>query len=552
MILSCICYRLGVQAGGTDNIYSAFGYMIPMIIVIIWGWMCRIRISQRKAGDCSVWIALFLIILIFLGWIRDHIVNEALSGSIDYAYGRNIIRFLLYGELIIVIGIAALSLELAVLSPAPSTRKAGAVENMISLTTMAIVALIMTNEIHHRVLSKAVGTIGADRMALYSDLELYGYKAGWGYYLAAQWCCACLVGAAGILAVYCLRKGDWNRLWFPGALMLISLIYLFFYAFGVIRDSFRIHDFSVVIAYLTMMVVESCIANRLIASVKGYEPFIRHSLTPMSIHDMEGNCLIRSDTFAGLESYISDYAEGDICILPGGRRMMCRTVRGGRVYWSEDITGAVRLIDELSNTADTLKDRNVTMREEYRSRYRKKTLEEKNRLYSLMQKDCLEYIRELQNLTRMLADTDDREEEKTLLERMTVIGTYVKRRNNLLFVYESGGRIPPGELKLSFLEMLSSLSALGVKGAINYVVPENMLFNHACESFDSFFVIILRYYRNIRSVYLSLGKEADHHRLLVELCFKEGMGPTEDDYASMEDEGEGIYLYSKEIGGAGL
>ena len=56
---------------------------------------------------------------------------------------------------------------------------------------------------------------------------------------------------------------------------------------------------------------------------------------------------------------------------------------------------------------------------------------------------------------------------------------------------------------------------------------------------------------NIRSVYVSLTKEKDYHMLSVELEYKEGMAVVDaGSDMEVEDEGCGIYLYSRKIGGA--
>lgn len=68
-------------------------------------------------------------------------------------------------------------------------------------------------------------------------------------------------------------------------------------------------------------------------------------------------------------------------------------------------------------------------------------LTEENRLYDMMEAQTARQIAMLQERLTELKKTDDPAQAERLLGQIIVIGTYIKRRNNLIFVGVQRGSI---------------------------------------------------------------------------------------------------------------
>ena len=136
-------------------------------------------------------------------------------------------------------------------------------------------------------------------------------------------------------------------------------------------------------------------------------------------------------------------------------------IRGGYVFWQEDISELQDALDRLRLVQDELRDTGDILKEENAQKARKLKLEEQNRLYDLVERESAPQFTRLEALLSALSAAQTQEEAKPLLGRIAVIMTYIKRRSNLIFLAAQKDLIDASELLLCLNESAQARNSAG-------------------------------------------------------------------------------------------
>ena len=134
-------------------------------------------------------------------------------------------------------------------------------------------------------------------------------------------------------------------------------------------------------------------------------------------------------------------------------------IRGGFVFWQEDISELQDALDRLRLVQDELRDTGDILKAENAQKARKLKLEEQTRLYDLVEQESAPQFARLEALLSELSNAQSQEEAKPLLGRIAVIMTYIKRRSNLVFLAAQKDFIDANELLLCLNESAQTLGA---------------------------------------------------------------------------------------------
>lgn len=140
-------------------------------------------------------------------------------------------------------------------------------------------------------------------------------------------------------------------------------------------------------------------------------------------------------------------------------------VQGGYVMWQTDITELVENMERLKENRTELAERNYLEQQNYEAERKTNALREKNRLYDLLQRRLApQIIRMDQLLTRYR--TAPEADRRQLLGQVAVLGAYLKRGANLMFLAQKHRYVPSAELRYALEESISSLELAGVECAM--------------------------------------------------------------------------------------
>lgn len=147
----------------------------------------------------------------------------------------------------------------------------------------------------------------------------------------------------------------------------------------------------------------------------------------------------------------------------------------GHVLWLEDVSDIAALLKELEENKETIAESNNLEQENYRTKLKINTLQEKNRLYDLLHTQTAHQIDLLDSLLAQYSRESDFEKRRSLLGKISVIGAYIKRRGNLMFIGEKSDTTDTAELSLCLEESFANLELMGVECSVD--IPDNNKIN---------------------------------------------------------------------------
>ena len=124
--------------------------------------------------------------------------------------------------------------------------------------------------------------------------------------------------------------------------------------------------------------------------------------------------------------------------------------------------------------------------ENYKTKVKINTVREKNRLYDLLQAQTAHQIELLDQLLTQYEAQPDPEIRCSLLAKAAVVGAYIKRRGNLMFIGEKSDVTDTAELSACLDESFANLELMGVECAIDIPGKNTITIRDAIRVYDFF------------------------------------------------------------------
>lgn len=234
------------------------------------------------------------------------------------------------------------------------------------------------------------------------------YQYGWLFGLVVGWIVICILLAFGIIAHKSRNPRILRRLPLPAIPLVLLGIYAVLYGFHFPLIKQFLGDMTIVHCLMTAASLEGGLRCGLIQSNTGYEELLR--VTSLAVQLVEN-------------------------------------------------------MERLKENRTELAERNYLEQQNYEVERKINALREKNRLYDLLQRQLApQIIRMDQLLTRYRAAPE--EEKRQLLGQVAVLGAYLKRGANLMFLAQQHRYVPSAELRYALEESISSLELAGVECAM--------------------------------------------------------------------------------------
>lgn len=164
---------------------------------------------------------------------------------------------------------------------------------------------------------------------------------------------------------------------------------------------------------------------------------------------------------------------------------------------------------------DDLKEEYDLLCEEYELKNREAHILERDRIYDRIQKDTAGQIKALNSLIDRFELEENENERKKLLGRMVIIGAYLKRRNNLIFLSEKSDMISETELYLAFRELIDNLELYGVTCGLDIKADTPLPSCTITEMFDTFEKILELSLESITAVNVVINRSANACKMTV-------------------------------------
>ena len=144
--------------------------------------------------------------------------------------------------------------------------------------------------------------------------------------------------------------------------------------------------------------------------------------------------------------------------------------------------------------------------------------------------------------------SEDEDERRKLLGKMVVIGAYLKRRNNLIFISERSSMISEKELYLAFLELTDNLELYGVTCGLNIRLNKPVPAVAVMEMLDTFEKMIELSLDNLSAVNISVTLNDGIFTMTVTAESSTDFNVMNGDFvtAVCDDDGEWQIVYRRE------
>ena len=361
---------------------------------------------------------------------------------------------------------------------------------LLYISTVLCLLLVLTNDLHQLVFSFPEGEV-------WTDIN-NGYT--FGYYIVLGWEILCVLAAFIIMLNKC--RHSQRKKYLPLLLLACSIEYAFIYASGAECMHMIGGDITAAQCLMFTGILECCIQCGLIQTNTGYQAMFEAGSIGAQIVDTNYHTRYASSNAPALTVDMMRSAEKDAAKLDNNTLLKSSKIGGGYVLWQEDITSITALLEKLEKNRKTISESNDVEQENYKTKVKINTVREKNRLYDRLQEQTAHQIELLDQLLTQYEEEPDSEIRRSLLAKAAVIGAYIKRRGNLMFIGEKSDVTDTAELSACLDESFANLELMGVECAVDIPSKNSITVRDAIRVYDFFEAVTEEAMDDLRFVWM--------------------------------------------------
>ena len=464
------------------------------------------HVVHKKMRRCLTGIGCLMVFWFFIRTVKFHIFYEPL--------GEHICWYLYYVPMIL---IPVLGLSAALFFVEKDEEKT--VRKIIILLIVAAVLIVsvFTNDLHQLVFRFS-------KQPPFSDMD---YSYGILFMVIQAWMLLCLTGMEIILIRKSRIPGK-KQFWMP----VIPGILLLGWNIG---NMFRLPfikviagDMTAVCCLLMAAIYQGCILCGLIQTNSRYfELFQTSGGLDAEITDYSFQRYYHSGDFPELTPELRAIIIDRSFVQEEGIRINHIPIRGGHLFWSEDISVLLDQYQDIREQQEELTTRNRLLQKTYQKEAERRKAEEQNRLLNMIQNQTAGQLELLSQLMDELERTESREQYDWILGKIVVVGTYLKRRKNLVLTQYTSDRnlLTMEDLRQSLAESCDSLKLCRIRAAY-YVEKGNVQLNaeDILKCYDTFEWLVERLSDVMQSVFYRVSQIDDALRISVHIVSETDLG----------------------------
>ena len=414
------------------------------------------HIVHKRMRQCLTTIGCLMVFWFFLRTIKYHVFQDPLSAHICW--------YLYYLPMLL---IPTLGLNAALLLEEKENSKIRKNHVLLLVFAAVLVICVFTNDLHQQVF----------RFYLkppYSD-NSYGY--GFLFLIIQIWIIFCL-SAMDVILVRRSKTSGKKRFWFP---VIPGIVLLGWNIGNILRLPFLsaiAGDLTAICCLCIAAIFQGCILCGLIPTNSRYfELFQSTGSLDAEITDETFQRYYYTGNFPELSKDMRECVIAGSLMQENGILIKHIPVKGGHLFWTEDISALLDQYQDIQEQQEELTERNQLLQMTYQKEAARRKLEEQNRLLNMIQDQTYRQYELLSMYMKKIEQTDSREECDMLLSKIVVVGTYLKRRKNLVLTrYSSQGDfLTMADLKQSLAESCENLKLCKIRAAYFVQDKEKML-----------------------------------------------------------------------------
>ena len=514
-----------------DQFFTILRAAIYIGLFVAWGISVRSRIIQPQVRRYLTAVSALMIFWMTVRSIR-YSLEEALW----------VMRHLWYLYYLPMLFIPLLALFVALSLGKPDNFRLPKWTALLYIPTAALLLLVLTNDLHQLVF----------RFPEDAVVWMNEYRYGIVYFPVVGWMVLCALTALVIMLVKCRVPNSRKVLVLPFVPVVLSVIYGALYIFQLPWLRLIAGDVTVVFCLLIAATLESCIQCGLIQSNTHYNDLLLSCTLRVQLTDPEYQRLLSSRSAEPIPLQIMRQTETGPVRLDGGLRLSGAPVRGGHVLWTEDVSELLEVLEELQDVKDSLEDNNALLRAEYTLKAREAHIAEQDRLYNIIQRETAPRIKLLAELTDAFETMGDEAQRKQILGKMAVIGAYLKRRSNLIFLADKTPLFQEKELHLTFGESMDNLELCGITCGLLSELEGPVEARQLMKMYDLFEEIVERSIDTMSTITVWIGPADGALRITINTDTAADLSPLGSDSVSAlrDEDGEWQLCMVLRAGGA--
>ena len=201
----------------------------------------------------------------------------------------------------------------------------------------------------------------------------------------------------------------------------------------------------------------------------------------------------------------------------GNKILSSSPIRGGRVVWQDDVEELNRQRLELDEIHESLAEEGTLIQAENEIKEKQAQADEKSLLYD---KVAREVSTQLTKVLGLLSIAENEKATKKNLAQIAIIGTYIKRRGNLILLNNENELVSSSELASAFRESSDNLKLLGISSAFDVIVDGEIPLCDALKAYDLYEEIIEALLEDLSAVFVRLKVLHGGVKLTLELGAK--------------------------------
>ena len=453
-----------------------------LLLFALWGFSLERRIIQTQALHCLRLTAALMLVWLVLRTLKYEFVTDL-----------TVARYIWYLYYLPMLFIPLLGVYIALtLGKSEEYRLTGKAGFLVAIPGILFL-LVITNDLHQQVFAFDSGVPGVP--------DNYGYSHGIFYFCSMGWMVACTI----FFLVLLLKKsrvpsGSEKRMR-PFMIACITVLYGFLYLSGLPAIRWWLGDMNVTFCLLYAAIYESCIRCRMIQSNTGYVELFEATTLAACIADRTGNIVLRSR--AADEDMVCP-KNGLQIIRPDGIRISSAPISGGYAVWQDNVRPLTELRTKLSENKAKIKNNKEKLQEAYLIQKKLNELTEKNRIYDELE---TKYGKQIARIGQLLKQCEGAEpaETQSLLKRILLLGTYIKRDANLYFLSLEYELLPQQELRLTVDEAVRVMTVCGTECSVAYHTTKPMLSSEVARLFDLLKIVAETTINGLHSLFISVS-----------------------------------------------
>ena len=456
-----------------------------LLLFALWGFSLDRRIIQRQTLHCLHLTAALMLLWLILRTLKYSVVTDLTAG-----------RYIWYLYYLPMLFLPLLWVYIALSMGKSEDYRLSRGIGMLSIIPAALFLLVITNDLHQQVFAFKSGVPGLPVSGTYSYRPLYFICLGW-MVVCMAFSLVCLFRKSRI------PSGEGKRI-MPFVLGCAMLLYGILYLSGIPAVRWWFGDMNVMFCLLYAAIYESCIRCRMIPSNTGYVELFEATTLAVCIADRSGRIVLRS---RAADENMTCPQEGQRIVRPDGMRISSAPISGGYAVWQDNVRQLAELRTRLNVNKEEMERNKKKLKDAYLVQKSLHELTEKNRIYNELE---AKHSRQTAQMRQMLArcERSGPAERRSLLKKVLLLGTYIKRSANLYFLSSEYQWLPQQELRLTVDEAVRTLTACGTECGVIYRTTGPMRTSEVVRLFDLLKIVAETTVDNLRSLFISVSDSA--------------------------------------------